>query len=719
MGVNFRVLSLVFLLFTSACLFGQGEVKHLIHVVKPGETLYGIAQTYSISIEELMQFNEEINRMKAIKPGARLLVPDRRGQEPERVEPINVATATVDSPKTEFINHEVQLQETLYSLSKQYGISTQALKDENPIIETDGLKAGFILRVPKKKARTAQDFIAHNKDKYFLHPVQEQETAYSLGKRYKITIDSLYILNPEMKAGLKLGQLLRLPKNRSRYGTDLVALSPPKNEVSDVKDPTAANKPVVKDTISSDSDFVLYKVKSGDTFFNLKQRYFVEGSELVAINPELEKGLMVGKYIIIPKKKEAAEINWLDKILNKAESAAEPKNQDVSGETVVKKDNLNIPEEKIDSLDGSENARDTLLVDTTKEYRVALMLPFRSSRYADSLDVYSFFPHRDTEMSAQFYFGLKLAADSMAKRGMRLNLRLFDTEGDLSRTKDFVQDLEALEPDLIIGPAYNRNAEYIADQMKEKGVPVISPLSKSVDISDRPNLIKMVPDDEAKAGTIADLLNSKFATANILFAHCGMRSQEKVAEEVMARLEPREDAFVKAMSDCEELTDQSILSENLAQKGLKVVVLMSDDAVFISDIISKLFSLKDTTIYLIGSPAILKSPTVEFSYLNALHFTTYEVISTDYDNKETQAFVAKFRAQFKEEPNSYAFQGFDAGLYFLEVLWKNGSYFMESLEMQEKLSSGYQFEKEGKDGLRNSFFFHSAIEAYELQRIKY
>jgi LysM repeat protein len=706
MGVNFRVLSLVFLLFTSACLFGQDEVKHIIHVVKPGETLYGIAQTYSISIEELMQFNEEINRMKSIKPGSRLLVPDRRGQEPERVEPINVAP--VDSPKTEYINHEVQLQETLYSLSKQYGISTQALKDENPIIETDGLKAGFILRVPTKKARTVQDLFAQNDVKYFLHPVQEQETAYSLGKRYKITIDSLYILNPEMKAGLKLGQLLRLPKNRSRYSTDFVALSPPKSEAS-----------AVKDTISSDSDFVLYKVKSGDTFFNLKQRYFVEESELVAINPELEKGLIVGKYIIILRKKEAAEINWLDKILNKAESAAEPKNQDVSGETVVKKDNLNIPEEKIDSLGGSKNARDSSLVDTTKEYRVALMLPFRSSRYADSLDVYSFFPHRDTEMSAQFYFGLKLAADSMAKRGMRLNLRLFDTEGDLSRTKDFVQDLKALEPDLIIGPAYNRNAEYIADQMKEKGVPVISPLSKSVDISNRSNLIKMVPDDEAKAGTIADLLNSKFATANILFAHCGMTSQEKVAEEVMARLEPRQDAFVKAMSDCEELTDKGILSENLAQKGLKVVVLMSDDAVFISDIISKLFSLKDTTIYLIGSPAILKSPTVEFSYLNALHFTTYEVISIDYDNKETQAFVAKFRAQFKEEPNSYAFQGFDAGLYFLEVLWKNGSYFMESLKMQEKLSSGYQFEKEGKDGLRNSFFFHSAIEAYELQRIKY
>jgi LysM repeat protein len=717
MGVKFRVFSLVFLLFSSVCLFGQGEVKHLIHVVKPGETLYGIAQTYSISIEELMQFNEEINKMKAIKPGARLLVPDRRGQEPERVEP-KIPIAALDTPQTEFIIHEVLKQETLYSLSKQYGITTQALKDENPIIEKEGLKAGFLLRVPRKKAREAQEFIAQNDERYFLHPVQQEETTYSLGKRYKITIDSLYILNPEIKGGLKLGQLLRLPKNRSRYGDNIAAVAPEKPSKNEIEEPVVS-KNAVKDTTSSDSDFVLYKVKSGDTFFNLKQRYFVEGSELVVINPELEKGLIVGKYIIIPKKKEAAEINWLDKILNKAESTAEVANPNVSGETVNQKDNLNTPEDKIVNLAKSEISRDSLLVDTTKEYRVALMLPFRSSRYGDSLDAYSFFPHRDTEMSSQFYFGLKLAADSMAKKGMRLNLRLFDTEGDLDKTKGFVKDLEASELDLIIGPAYNRNAEYIADKMKEKRVPIISPLSKSVDISGRANLIKMVPDDAAKATTIAALLNSKFADANILFAHCGKRSQEKIVEEVMARLEPREDAFVKAMEDCEELTNPRILNENLDQEGLKVVVLMSDDAVFISDIISKLYSLKDTSIYLIGSPSILKSPTVEFSYLNALHFTTYEVINTDYANPATKAFVAEFRTKFKAEPNSYAFQGFDAGLYFLEILWKNGPYFLESLERQEKLSSGYQFEKEGEDGLRNGFFFHSTIETFELQRIKY
>ncbi len=41
----------------------------------------------------------------------------------------------------------------------------------------------------------------------------------------------------------------------------------------------------------------------------------------------------------------------------------------------------------------------------------------------------------------------------MAKRGMRLNHRLFETEGDLSRTKDLVKDVKELEADLNNGAA--------------------------------------------------------------------------------------------------------------------------------------------------------------------------------------------------------------------------------------------------------------------------
>ncbi len=708
MGVILRVFSLTVLLFTSSFLLAQDGLKHLIHVVKPGETLYGIAKSYNISIEELMQFNDEINNMQAIKEGSRLLVPDRR-EESEELQ--SAKQLAIDSPDTKYRYHKVEPQETIYSLARQYGISNEDLIAANPEIAKEGLRAGSLLKIPNTQEASSKEAAPHANDSaYFYHEVKKQETAYSLGKLYKITIDSLYILNPTIKDGLKLGQQLKLPKNRERHikKTHTPAAIKPK------ADSTALVKPKVQDTVSADSDYMLYKVKSGDTFFNLKQRYFVNQEELLAINPELQKGLIVGKYIIIPKKQEAAEITWLDKLLNKAETEVELAQPPLSGETVNKKQNLNSPEEE--AKKEVEHPGDSILVDTAKEYRVGVMLPFRSSRYPDSLDIYSFYPHRDTEMASQFYFGFKLAADSLAKKGMRLSLKVFDTEGDLKVTKGFREELLESQLDLVVGPAYNKNSEYIADELKESGVPVISPLSKSVDISSRPNLIKMVPDKEAKAGTIADLLNSKFSSANILFAHCGKSEQVDNVKAIMARLEPREDAFVKAMEDCEELANKALLQENLSMEGIKVVVLMSEDPVFISDMISKLYSLKDTAIHLIASPSVLKSPTVEYSYINALHFTTYEVINTDYKDLATQSFIAKYREMYTDEPNAYAFQGYDAGLYFLELLWKNGPYFLESLNSQQKLSTGYKFERLEDGGLRNSYFIHSSMESYQLLR---
>lgn len=721
MGIILRVFSVLLIFVSSFSLAGQeNKIKHHIHVVKPGETLYGIAQKYQVSIEELMQFNEEINKMKAIKPGARLLVPDRRAIA-EQEKPAPASLPVKDTSRSQYIYHEVQKQETLYSLSKQYGVTVERLMAENPIIKTEGLKAGFLLRVPKEKAESAQAFIAENDASYHLHSVQSQETAYSLGKNYKITIDSLYILNPEIKGGLKLGQLIRLPKNRARYAPKETLAQQQESESQQAEKPIAqVTKPhveKVKDTASADADYMLYKVKGGDTFFNLKQRYFVEQEELVKINPELEKGLIVGKYIIIPKKQEAAEINWLDKILNQAESNGEVTKPILSGETVTKKDQLNLPESPTEAISVTAPT-DTMVIDTAKQYRIAVLLPFRSSRYQDSLDAYSFFPHRDTEMASQFYFGLKLAADSLAKKGMNLGMVLYDTEGDLRKTKEIGDEIKNKSFDLVIGPAYNKNSEYIADLLKESATPVLSPLSKSVDIIGRPNLIKMVPDEEAKSATIAKLLNGNFSEANVLFAHCGSKEQEESVEAILARLQPREDAFVKTMASCEDLASQARLRENLAMSGTKVVVLMSDDAVFISDMISKLYSLRDTSIYVIGSPAVLKSPTVEYSYLNALHFTTYEVIKADFNTVPTKRFIKNYRETFKDEPSNYAFQGYDAGLYFLDILWRKGPYFLGSLSGQEKLSTGYEFERNENDGFRNSYFIHSSLRSFKLRRLK-
>ena len=57
------------------------------------------------------------------------------------------------------INHTVQKKETLFSLSKKYGLSTDEIIKANPGIQIDKLKRRSILVIPLKKKNVAKDEI--------------------------------------------------------------------------------------------------------------------------------------------------------------------------------------------------------------------------------------------------------------------------------------------------------------------------------------------------------------------------------------------------------------------------------------------------------------------------------------------------------------------------------------------------------------------------------
>ena len=57
------------------------------------------------------------------------------------------------------INHTVQKKETLFSLSKKYGLSIDEIIKANPGIQTDKLKRRSVLVIPLKKKNVAKEEI--------------------------------------------------------------------------------------------------------------------------------------------------------------------------------------------------------------------------------------------------------------------------------------------------------------------------------------------------------------------------------------------------------------------------------------------------------------------------------------------------------------------------------------------------------------------------------
>lgn len=110
----------------------------LLHTVNKKETLYGIARKYGVEQEDLRRLNPDLTY--GLQIGMVLRIPVARSTA---APPMAVQPAVADSD--EF--HQVLPGETLFALSKQYGVSADSIKAVNGGLP-EGLKAGTYVRIP-------------------------------------------------------------------------------------------------------------------------------------------------------------------------------------------------------------------------------------------------------------------------------------------------------------------------------------------------------------------------------------------------------------------------------------------------------------------------------------------------------------------------------------------------------------------------------------------
>lgn len=114
------------------------------------------------------------------------------------------AAAQSDGTQT----HIVQRGETLYSISRSYGVSLDELCSVNGIQNSSVVKAGQRLSVPQHTA--AKD------PRPGSYTVEKGDTLYSLARTFGITVDELRAYNDmDQNAVLQAGQTLRVPVQKT------------------------------------------------------------------------------------------------------------------------------------------------------------------------------------------------------------------------------------------------------------------------------------------------------------------------------------------------------------------------------------------------------------------------------------------------------------------------------------------------------------------------
>ncbi len=137
-------------------------VAYYIHQVKKGETAYSISRAYGISVEDLTRENPPA--VYGVNEGQSLRIPVRLVTDSKPADSTAVKKKHDDS---HFIYHNLNPGETIYSLSKTFGVSENEIMESNPGLEITKLSVGTELAIPKREfMNTQQKF--DDKDKNYI-----------------------------------------------------------------------------------------------------------------------------------------------------------------------------------------------------------------------------------------------------------------------------------------------------------------------------------------------------------------------------------------------------------------------------------------------------------------------------------------------------------------------------------------------------------------------
>lgn len=284
--MKFFKLFILFFLFLATQTFAQKVIKHK---VKSGESIYSIAKKYDVTQSEIFDLNPKL-KGAVLGLNTEVKIPNKKFKEKERPSKKEVAEKS-ENLKQEIVKdvegaskatHSVKSKETLYSISKKYGISMETLCELNPVLKTSNLKTGMKLQLPNMEEATLPEKVVQEQNPIkeavtetkvehlvsnvdVVHKVLPKETLYGISKQTGVSIEELTKLNPSVANGLKVDQFLIIRKGTGEPAVNKSEVVEVQKEIETAKPLSAANLSKAEFLIAKASEYIGTRYRRGGT----------------------------------------------------------------------------------------------------------------------------------------------------------------------------------------------------------------------------------------------------------------------------------------------------------------------------------------------------------------------------------------------------------------------------------------------------------------------
>lgn len=557
----------------------------------------------------------------------------------------------------------------------------------------------------------SNDIVVIRGKSYYLHTVQPGQTLYSICKAYGANIDEVKSLNDKKDNALSLYKVLKVPYT----------------------DPF----------VQQDDKFYYHKVVKGETFYSIARLYKIKPKRLLKFNEGYAQNqpLAVGAVVKLP----LAEIDL--SVLGEEEiEASVGKKQEIRPERPVRNESVKKVEEasvtdilqnalmqKNEKTEQEPEKETTTVIGATDKMeipdyisevvmpvdpfvKVALLLPFSAKDYPVFVDtLVEKMPVQISARSEQFisfYEGVLLAVDSLKNQGYKVNLKVFDTERSAEKMYTMVDEIDRFHPDLIIGPVYGSVYKALMDDLTNKNIPVIYPLSsRSEEFGVYPDFIQVNPSMKALTVAMSDWLREEAEEANLV---CLNLTGNEVSHSDLEDIR----LFKEYMHRIGSMNFYDWNTSAVPLDGLRlqllpdrenIIILPTTKEAEVSKILPVLSALTDGyRITVVGFPEWQAFTSVDHETYFKLNTKIFTYSYVDNTTEPAKRFALKYRKYFYTEPNNLAYKAFDMSLYFIELAAKYRDRTLDALEFYPRNGdfSRFYFQKmEGQAGKENQGFY--------------
>jgi len=496
--------------------------------------------------------------------------------------------------------------------------------------------------------------------KYIKYTVKKGETMRVIAKRLGMKTRDLLRLNPDVSRRPNPNTVIVIPKGK---GTKIVKVIP--DVIVDSTKPTDEIDDKKHEIDELKKEFVIHHIKKGDTFYSLTRFYNVSTDELMTLNPVLSDGLKVGQIIKIKKKTEedVAEISIYEDVIQE--------------NTTVK---------------------------------VALMLPFRASKY-DSISSKKIFRNNKlANIVTDFYLGAEIAIDSLKKQGLNVVLNLYDTGKKNSSIRTILRNNDLNENDVVIGPLYSSEAKIVVNKLK---IPVVFPVySKSQSKFSSSKLVKTAPEKKVYADELVAYISKEYRGENIIVVSDGTASSNLEKNKIIVSLKKHDSIFeVKQISPKKGYIKKDRFLKVLKTDVKNWVILITKNNVVAADVVNSFISLpEDINVKFFTTDKGVAFDAIDNNMLAKIELTYVTDIFTDESSLAIRVFNKKYKEKNNTYPSFYATKGFDI-MYDILIRLASGK------ELKATFKEGASYRLESKFEYSKKLF--NATENNGLFIVKY